>query len=101
MNFSQSWRAKNRKNASPLAYKRSMKRVGGGLHRGEIAVVGGETSGEKSVILSMAAFEIAERGKAVTVFSLEMPARTCFAASAAISPTCGSRVSRNNLLSGR
>ena len=50
-------------------------KIGGGLHRGELSVVGGETSGGKSVLLGMAALEIAIRDKAVTIFSLEMPAK--------------------------
>jgi len=50
-------------------------RLGGGVQRGELAVVAAETSRGKSVVLGMAAKEAAEDGKAVAIFSLEMKAK--------------------------
>ena len=48
----------------------------GGVHRGEVLVVAGETSGGKSVLLAQAALACLQAGgKAVALFSLEMPAR--------------------------
>ena len=47
----------------------------GGIHRGEFAVIAGDTSTGKSVLLAMAALEIANRDKSVAIFSLEMPAK--------------------------
>lgn len=47
----------------------------GGLHRGEMGVVAGETSRGKSVLLIMAARHSVERKRAVVFFSLEMPAK--------------------------
>jgi replicative DNA helicase len=48
--------------------------LGGGLHRKELGVVAGETSGGKSVVLGMAALAAARAGRSVAIFSLEMPA---------------------------
>jgi replicative DNA helicase len=48
--------------------------LGGGLHRKELGVVAGETSGGKSVVLTMAALSCALAGKPAAIFSLEMPA---------------------------
>ena len=49
--------------------------LGGGVHRGELLVVAGETSCGKSMLLSMAALASARAGQQVVFFSLEMPAK--------------------------
>ncbi len=46
----------------------------GGIHRGELFVVAGETSGGKSILLTQNALPCLQAGKAVAFFSLEMPA---------------------------
>lgn len=50
--------------------------LGGGIERGELAVVAAETGGGKSILLAMAALTNALAGKPVAVFSLEMPGRS-------------------------
>jgi replicative DNA helicase len=47
----------------------------GGIHRGEMLVVGAETSGGKSILLQQAALTSALALKPTVVFSLEMPAK--------------------------
>lgn len=47
----------------------------GGIHRGEMLVVGADTSGGKSILLHQAALTAALSGKNVVLFSLEMPAK--------------------------
>ena len=46
----------------------------GGVERGEMCVVAGETSGGKSILLAQIAGAAAQAGYGVSVFSLEMPA---------------------------
>ena len=48
--------------------------LGGGIERGEVMVVGGETSSGKSVLLLMAALEAILCDKPCSIFSLEMTA---------------------------
>lgn len=50
----------------------------GGLHRGEMAVVAGETGAGKSALLIQAAAACAEAERPVIYFSLEMPRRDVF-----------------------
>jgi replicative DNA helicase len=52
------------------------KLLGGGMRRGEMLVVGAQTSGGKSILLYQAALNALLDGKAVTIFSLEMPAKS-------------------------
>ena len=52
------------------------KLLGGGMRRGEMMVVGAQTSGGKSILLYQAALNALLDGKAVTIFSLEMPAKS-------------------------
>ena len=47
----------------------------GGIFRGEMLVIGAETSGGKSILLQQAALQAALAGKKVVFFSLEMPAK--------------------------
>jgi replicative DNA helicase len=47
----------------------------GGISRGEMLVVGAQTSGGKSILLGQFALSALESGKSVAVFSLEMPAK--------------------------
>lgn len=47
----------------------------GGIHRGEMLVVGADTSGGKSILLQQAALAAATKLKPVVMFSLEMPAK--------------------------
>lgn len=49
--------------------------LSGGLHRGELGVVAADTSRGKSILLSMAALSAIQQGKAVALFSLEMPGK--------------------------
>lgn len=49
--------------------------LGGGVRRGEMMVVGAQTSGGKSILLYQAALNALQDGKSVTIFSLEMPAK--------------------------
>lgn len=49
---------------------------GGGFHRGEMVVVGAQTSGGKSILLYQIALEALLDGKSVAIFSLEMPCKT-------------------------
>jgi len=51
------------------------KHFSGGLHRGEMLVVGAKTSGGKSILLYQAALEALRADKSVVIFSLEMPAK--------------------------
>jgi replicative DNA helicase len=48
---------------------------GGGFHRGEMVVVGAQTSGGKSILLYQIALEALIAGKSVAIFSLEMPSK--------------------------
>lgn len=48
---------------------------GGGFHRGEMVVVGAQTSGGKSILLYQVALEALIAGKSVAIFSLEMPSK--------------------------
>jgi replicative DNA helicase len=52
------------------------KLLGGGMRRGEMLVVGAQTSGGKSILLYQAALNALLDGKSVTIFSLEMPAKS-------------------------
>jgi replicative DNA helicase len=52
------------------------KYLGGGMRRGEMLVIGAQTSGGKSILLYQAALNALLDGKAVTIFSLEMPAKS-------------------------
>jgi replicative DNA helicase len=68
-------------NKSPLenfatGIPRVDKLLGGGMRRGEMLVVGAQTSGGKSILLYQAALNALLEGKAVTIFSLEMPAKS-------------------------
>jgi replicative DNA helicase len=47
----------------------------GGFHRGEMVVVGAQTSGGKSILLYQIALEALIAGKSVAIFSLEMPSK--------------------------
>ena len=49
---------------------------GGGFHRGEMVVVGAQTSGGKSILLYQIALEALMDNKSVAIFSLEMPCKT-------------------------
>jgi replicative DNA helicase len=49
--------------------------LGGGIRRGEMLVVGAQTSGGKSILLYQAALQALLAGKSVCIFSLEMPAK--------------------------
>ena len=49
---------------------------GGGFHRGEMVVVGAQTSGGKSILLYQIALEALMQDKTVAIFSLEMPCKT-------------------------
>lgn len=48
----------------------------GGIRRGEMIVAAAETSGGKSILLGQYVLEALKAGKAVAVFSLEMPSKT-------------------------
>ena len=48
----------------------------GGIRRGEMMVVAAETSGGKSILLGQFVLEALKAGKAVAVFSLEMPSKS-------------------------
>lgn len=48
----------------------------GGFQRGEMVVVGAQTSGGKSILLYQIALEALLNDKAVAIFSLEMPSKT-------------------------
>jgi len=48
----------------------------GGIRRGEMIVVGAQTSGGKSILLGQYVLEALKAGKAVAVFSLEMPSKS-------------------------
>lgn len=52
------------------------KYLGGGMRRGEMLVIGAQTSGGKSILLYQAALNALLDGKSVTIFSLEMPAKS-------------------------
>jgi replicative DNA helicase len=63
--------------------------MGGGLHHGEMAVVGGQTGAGKSALMIQTAAACAEADRPVIYLSLEMPRRDVFnrlAASASGSP---------------
>lgn len=49
---------------------------GGGFHRGEMVVVGAQTSGGKSILLYQVALQALLDNKSVAIFSLEMPCKT-------------------------
>ena len=49
---------------------------GGGFHRGEMVVVGAQTSGGKSILLYQIALQALLDNKTVAIFSLEMPCKT-------------------------
>ncbi len=49
---------------------------GGGFHRGEMVVVGAQTSGGKSILLYQIALEALLDNKSVAIFSLEMPCKS-------------------------
>ena len=49
---------------------------GGGFNRGEMVVVGAQTSGGKSILLYQIALEALLDGKSVAIFSLEMPCKS-------------------------
>jgi len=49
---------------------------GGGFQRGEMVVVGAQTSGGKSILLYQIALEALLNDKAVAIFSLEMPSKS-------------------------
>jgi replicative DNA helicase len=49
--------------------------LAGGLHRGELGVIAGETGGGKSALMIQAAATVAEEGQPVLYLSLEMPRR--------------------------
>lgn len=51
------------------------KNLSGGFHRGEMVVVGAQTSGGKSILLYQIALEALLDGKSVAIFSLEMPCK--------------------------
>ncbi|MEY4350011.1 MAG: hypothetical protein RL078_53 [Bacteroidota bacterium] len=48
----------------------------GGFHRGEMVVVGAQTSGGKSILLYQIALEALLADKSVAIFSLEMPCKS-------------------------
>lgn len=49
---------------------------GGGFNRGEMVVVGAQTSGGKSILLYQIALEALIADRSVAIFSLEMPSKT-------------------------
>lgn len=49
--------------------------LNGGFHRGEMVVVGAQTSGGKSILLYQIALEALLNNKSVAIFSLEMPSK--------------------------
>ena len=59
----------------PTGIPKLDKLLGGGARRGEMLVVGAQTSGGKSILLYQAALQALLNGKSVTIFSLEMPAK--------------------------
>ncbi len=59
----------------PIGIPKLDKFLGGGARRGEMLVVGAQTSGGKSILLYQAALQALLNGKSVTIFSLEMPAK--------------------------
>ena len=59
----------------PLGMEKLDRYIGGGVKRGEMMVVGAQTSGGKSILLYQAALNALRDGKSVVIFSLEMPAR--------------------------